>query len=103
MIASNGKFSRYTTVDKSTSKSLADIGFTNDEIKSTDHIHISVVKYGAIRYWYNGATPTATQGHPIWEGDERIIRGITNARNFKIIADNDALSDVEVAITLGSF
>lgn len=103
MIASTGLYCVYTTVSSSEAKGLLELGFSDDQIKGSDHVHISVVKNGGLRYWYNGTVPTASQGHPIWEGDERIIRGLKNARNLKVIADVGALTDVEVAITIGAF
>ena len=83
----------------STALSLSDMLFTEEEIKSADTVHVSV-RVGNVSYWYDGTVPTATQGHEILEKSERIIRGIRNIRNFKVISQSGT---AKLAITLGTF
>jgi len=104
LIASAPIKSLYVTLSTTTAQTLLTLGFTEQEVKDADHVHISIIKNGDVRYWYDGITvPTGSQGHLMYEGEERIVRGIRNARNLKMISDIDATGEVELAITLGKF
>jgi hypothetical protein len=98
MVAVAGYVDKMVTVG-STAVTLLDLGFTDEQIKSADSAHISVTRR-TIRYWYTGSIPTASEGHPIYEGAERIIRGKMNIRHITLISETGLAS---VAITLGSF
>ena len=118
MVAVTGFASKMVTVDSSAAMNLADMGFTQQEIQSSDSIHISHIDISesapTLYYWYSasvaeGGSPVSMiplneadgpEGHPIYPGGERIMRGIRNARNFHIIAGE---STTQIAITIGTF
>jgi hypothetical protein len=97
--------------------SMIDLGFTIEDLRACDTIHISHVSVtnspSTLYYWYNDlengeaklplnksdGSGTA-QGHPIFPGGERMIRGTRNIVNFRIVSEE---KDVNVAITLGTF
>lgn len=106
MVGISGYASRVYSVT-GTAVTLADMGFTDDEIKGADAAHVSHISTaldaGNIFYWYDGSTPVGgatPEGHPIYPGGERMIRSVRNIRNLQMIAD---AGTVRVAITLGTF
>lgn len=116
MLGNTGFKSTVFNVTDATAVGFEDMGFTQADIRESDaaHVsHISVDSSDLLYYWYNkdgagipkvplsastgGGQP---EGHPIFAGGERIIRGIRNIANFRIIAGTGT---VRVAVTLGSF
>ncbi len=81
--------------------SLEDFGFTDAEIHGKDYAHISVYSE-AIRYRYTGIDPAATDGHRISANGERILKGIINLRNLRMVCENIG-SNAQVFITLGVY
>ncbi len=83
--------------------SVEDFGFSDDEIKGADSMHVSALRSNVI-YRYTGLDPVNTVGsevgHVIYEGAERIIRGKTNITNFRLLA---LTTSARVHITLGTF
>lgn len=99
MIAIGGYVSKMVTVDNLTAKSLVDLGFLEKDVAGADSAQVSV--FGkTVRYWYDGSTPTPSEGHPIFPLSERIVRGIRNIQNFRMIAEQGTAT---IAITLGTF
>ncbi len=68
-----------------TAKSLADLGFTEDQLKQADSAKISV-EAQAIRYRMDAVAPTASVGHPIAANATETIAGGSNLKNLRIIA-----------------
>ena len=99
MIAIAGYVSKMVTVDNSVAKGMEDFGFTEKEISGADSAQISV--FGkTVRYWYDGSTPTPSEGHPIFPMSERMVRGIRNIQKIRLIAEQGTAT---LAITLGTF
>lgn len=99
MIHMSGYASRMFSVTATTPVTFADMGFTEEEIAAADSAHVSCYNQSAW-YWYSGRTPAVNDGHKIYQDGERIIRGIRNIRNFKVIAQSGT---VLLAVTLGTF
>lgn len=99
MIAIGGYSSKMVTVDASVAKSLEELGFTHLEVAGADSAQISAFNKN-VRYWYDGSTPTSSEGHPIFASSERIVRGIRNIQNLKLISE---VGTATMAITLGTF
>lgn len=98
MVAVMGYVDQHVTVG-TTAVTLEQLGFSHEDITKADSAHVSVTLRN-VRYWYTGSIPTAVQGHPIYEGAERIIRGRENIRRLTLISES---GNASVAITLGSF
>lgn len=82
-----------------TAKTLIDIGFTTSQIDSAVKIRLTV-EAQPVRYRYDGAAPTATEGHPLIATDELIIYGQQNIEQFQII--RSGASDATVRVTMES-
>jgi len=62
------------------------VGFTSSKITNCKVAFCTLdTGGGAIRYWIDGSTPTATSGHYVAAGDSFTIIGTNNIRNFKAI------------------
>jgi len=62
------------------------VGFTSSKITNCKVAFCTLdPDGGAIRYWIDGSTPTATSGHYVAAGDSFTIVGTNNIRNFKAI------------------
>lgn len=111
MIGNAGYVSKIITVSN-TALGLADMGFTDEQIRRADTAHISYISTSSsapiLYYWYTleagvikvpvgGGTP---EGHPLQAGGERMLRGVRNIRNFRVIAGS---SSGRIAVTLSSF
>ena len=77
----------YDAYDKETiTVSSTAVGFTSSKITNCKIAFCTLdADGGAIRYWFDGSTPTATQGHYVAAGGSFTISGNNNIRNFKAI------------------
>lgn len=123
MIAISGYASRMVDVDDSVAVGLLDMGFSELEIREADTVHVSHISVEdnapTLHYWYTASVPPGggqpvvktplseatssdnqPEGHPIFPGGERMIRGVRNIRNFRIIAGTGT---VRMAVTIGTF
>lgn len=101
-VAIAGGVSLMVTINASVVWTVESMGFTEEQIKGQDSLHITVRSGSAICYWYAKESPTLTPstGHEIKAGAERIIRDIRNIRHFQIMAQSG--SSV-LAVTLGAY
>lgn len=100
MVHSNGYADVEANIVDSEAMILIDIGFTDEQIAQADHLHISSKSGGTMFYWYSKRVPTNSEGHPIYEREKVMIRGLQNIRDFRVIA---ASGTVVAAMTLGKF
>lgn len=91
-------FAADTDTVSSTALDLTDIGtaLTAEVVADADAAHISVFT-DAIRYTYDGTTPTASVGHLIAANDEKILIGRTNVAALQMIR---VTGDASVFVTL---
>lgn len=87
-----------TDTVSSTALDLTDIGtaLDADALAAADAAHITV-SGDAIRYTYDGTTPTATVGHLVADGGEIILVGGNNVQNLQLIR---VTGDATVFVTL---
>lgn len=116
MIGNSGYASKVITLDAANAQGFADMGFTSAEIADADAAHVSHITVTdnapTLYYWYNleSGTPKvplsettgggSPEGHPVFPGGERMIRGVRNIRNFRIIS---GANTARIAVTLGTF
>ena len=116
MIAITGYRSLVFEVTDLTVVGLEDMGFTDEDIREGDTAHISHISIEddapTLYYWYtqeNGQdepkepvneSGNAPEGHPIFPGGERMIRGTRNLRRFRVVAGTGS---ARIAITVGTF
>ena len=49
-----------------------------------------------VRYWLDGATPTASEGHPLAAGETLLVHGQNNLRGLRLIRES---TDATLAVT----
>ena len=80
-----------------TAQTLVELGLDLQDLIHSDTIHLSNNGAVTIYYFYGGATPTTTGGHPLPAGGERTLSGVQQITGLKLIA---ASGTVSVAYTL---
>lgn len=78
-------FADSRTTVSSTALALTAMGFNGAQVAQARAALISVETQG-IRYRINGGSPTASIGHPIASGSDKMLYGRGILRNLRIIA-----------------
>lgn len=94
--ASRAYSEAFATVDDQGVFTLLDLGFSEDELKDADFVHLTAID-GELYYTYGGQTPTTTMGHIIATGGEKVFQGRANAKVVQLIAKTGT---VNVIVTL---
>ena len=81
-----------------TAVAITDVSFGWDAGRVEAAQRAVVSASAGIRYWYGGATPTATQGHPISADGSRMFVGNGSIKDLQFIRTGG--SDAIVSITL---
>lgn len=82
----------------STALTLEDVGFSAAEVSAANRMRLTV-ETAAIRYRYDGTSPTASVGHLLAVGAVLLLDGNQNIELLELIAD---ASDGTVMVTLES-
>lgn len=114
-VANNAFASKMITVTNTVSIGLADMGFTDTQIRGADAVHIQHISLQPsspdLYFWYTSEAgiakiPKSTltgsgtpEGHVMFPGSDRIVRGFNNIKALRLIANT---SSVKIAVTLTS-
>ena len=60
------------------------VGFTAATFGTADHAHLNV-ESGAVRYRFDGASPTATEGHELEVGDNYKVESPDEVQKIRFI------------------
>jgi hypothetical protein len=80
-----------------TALTLADIGFTDDEIRAAQRARITVAAF-PIRYTYEGTTPTASVGHYLAADGETELVGNENISNLQVIRATGSTGVISITL-----
>lgn len=91
-----GFTSQFAKTVSSTALSLTDLGFTTAQVQQAQSMRLTV-ETQSTRYAYDGATPTAANGHLLAANAELLLVGSENLANFRIIR---VTTDATIQVTL---
>lgn len=93
----------YESVDVSTTAVSITSSVTSGGATKRAMRALITIQSQPIRFRYDGAVPTATEGHHADAGDELVVVGYDDINNFRAIRANDATADSVIKVTLESF
>ena len=68
---------------------LDNIRYSKDAHNNPKIRAVCTLEAGAVRYRYDGGTPTQTSGHLLSHGDKIELEGIVNIENFRAVNVGD--------------
>lgn len=71
------------------------IGLTTSKSAPAEAALISCAGAG-VRYWLDGAAPTASEGHPLAAGETILVHGQNNLRGLRFVRET---ADATLAVT----
>lgn len=81
-----------------TAQNLDDLGFTAAEVALADYAHISV-ETADIRYYYDGSTPTSSNGHLVAAGNSFVLEGRVNTGRALFIRSGGTSATAQITLS----